>query len=286
MGGSAGAGAPLPPRPSPPYDLLMLIAACQLDIQWEDPEANFERAERLIARAEASGARLIVLPEMFSTGFSMDSEAAVQASKATVAYLADAASRHHVFLAGGFIEPATPKPLNTIAFFAPTGDELGRFHKLHPFSLAGEQEVYGAGSELLTLQLEGLRVTPLICYDLRFVEPFRIAADHTDLFVVIANWPRPRRHAWSTLLAARAAECQSFVLGVNRVGEADGQVYTGDSALFDPLGAARATVADTEEVLVARASAAEVSRVRQRFGFLADRRPKLYARLRSETREA
>ena len=116
------------------------------------------------------------------------------------------------------------------------GLEVLRYHKIHPFSYAGEHEHYAGGEALLSAEVEGVRVTPVICYDLRFPELFRAAADRTDLFVVIANWPEKRAHAWRTLLLARAIENLAFVLGVNRVGTGGGEPHSGDSALVDPYG--------------------------------------------------
>ena len=130
-----------------------------------------------------------------------------------------------------------------------------------------------------TIEIEGLRVTPLICYDLRFPELFRTAALRTDLFVVIANWPERRAHAWRTLLAARAIDCQAYVLGVNRVGEGDGHPYRGDSTLLDPWGAVVDTLPKDQGVVSGDVDAAVVAKARERFSFLSDRRPEVYRKI-------
>ncbi len=120
--------------------------------------------------------------------------------------------------------------------------------------------------------MEGLRVTPFVCYDLRFADDFWARGPDTDLFLVVANWPAARRRHWSSLLVARAIENQCFVAGVNRVGTADGLDYTGDSAIIDPLGEVLVSAAGVETVLVADVDAGVVAGVRSRFPFLQDRR--------------
>ncbi len=267
----------------------MRVAALQLDIAWEDPAANIARADALAARAVAVGARMAVLPEMFNTGFTMSAVRAAQHAERTRAAMAEIAVRHGLWVAGGYVDSPGPeegspaadsgRPRNACSIFAPTGDEVLRYHKIHPFSLAGEHEHYDGGTTLPTAEVEGLRVTPLVCYDLRFPEPFRIAAERTDLYLVIANWPDARRDAWRTLLRARAIENQAWLLGVNRVGEGDGLSYAGDSALIDPLGATVAECTGAEAVMAGDVDVARVTEVRERFGFLADRKPDVYAGL-------
>lgn len=270
--------------------MKMIVAGIQMDIAWEDPRENFRRAEELAGKTMGrdTAPRLLVLPEMFATGFSMDSEAVSSFAEETRDFLADLADRFSVHVLGGYAEPAEPRPANACSVFAPDGSEILHFRKLHPFSLAGEENHYVGGNALKTVDVEGVRVTPLICYDLRFPEPFRIAAGNTDLFCVIANWPEKRREAWSTLLRARAMENQAFVLGVNRVGMGGGEPHSGDSALLDPLGREVVDGLPDGQVgaIVGDVTARYVSRIRSRFTFLADRRPKLYRKLEDEPEEA
>jgi predicted amidohydrolase len=147
-----------------------------------------------------------------------------------------------------------------------------RYAKIHPFSYAGEHERYAAGDRHLTVELDGLRVTLFVCYDLRFADEFWAVALDTDLYVVVANWPSVRHEHWRTLLRARAIENQAYVLGCNRVGEADRLSYRGDSAIIDPMGQTLAEASHAEAVLSVEVDPAEVRRVRERFPFLADRR--------------
>ncbi len=256
------------------------VAGVQLDIAWEDPASSLVRAGAQVAAAAAAGARLVVLPEMFATGFSMNAEAMATHAEAIGGWLAEAARRHGLWLLAGLAVPGEIRPRNEARLVDPDGAVRATYHKVHPFSLAREHEHFEGGERLPTAEIEGVRVTPIVCYDLRFPELFRAAAARTDLFVVIANWPEARRAHWSTLLAARAIENQVWVLGVNRVGEGGGLRYTGDSALHDPQGAAVATRAAQVGLVLGSVDAAEVAAVRARFSFLADRRPGVYAALR------
>jgi omega-amidase len=260
----------------------MIVAGLQFDIAWEDPDENFRRVEELAAMAVDDGARLLVLPEMFATGFSMNTEVLCDHTDRIREFLSDLARRHETFVIGGYAEPGDPRPRNACSLTDPTGAETLRYRKIHPFSLANEQEHYDGGDAVHTIEVDGLRVTPLICYDLRFPEPFRAAAAGTDLFVVIANWPRKRREPWSLLLRARAVENQCFVLGLNRVGEAAGEFHSGDSALIDPFGRTLVEKADEPGIVSGHAHAAAVADARKRFSFLADRRPEVYDKLNEE----
>lgn len=257
----------------------MIVAGLQVDVGWESPDESFARARAQAARAAAAGARLLVLPEMFATGFTMNATLAEGFAGASREVVVDLARGLSVWVAAGLVEPGLERPRNACMVVSPAGDERLTYHKIHPFSLAGEERHFEAGDRLLTVDVEGVRVTPVICYDLRFPELFRIAADHTDLFLVVANWPERRGHAWRTLLRARAMDSQAYVLGVNRVGEADGHAHRGDSALVDPSGSVLASVAGGEGLVLGEVRVEEVATTRQRFGFLSDRRPDLYRRL-------
>lgn len=257
----------------------MIVAGAQFDIVWERPEANFRRAGELVVEAVSAGARLVALPEMFATGYSLASPAIANYGETIRGFLVDTARRHGVWLLGGYAEAADPRPINCCSLTAPDGKEVLHYRKIHPFSLAGEHEVFGAGDSIHTAEVEGLRVTPLICYDLRFPELFRIAAQATDLFVVVANWPERRSHAWRTLLAARAIDGMAWVLGVNRVGNAQGVHHRGDSALVNPMGEVVSSLAEQSGVVIGEVDAGRVHEVRQKLGFLDDRRPDVYASL-------
>ncbi len=252
-----------------------------MDIAWENPGENFQRADALAGEAVNAGARLVVLPEMFATGFSMNAELVSGFAEETKTFLSNLSAHLGVFVLAGYVEPADPKPTNVASILDPSGQEILKYRKIHPFSLAGEDKHYKAGNTVETIEIDGVKVTPLICYDLRFPEPFRMKAPDTDLFCVIANWPKARRVHWSSLLKARAVENQAFVLGVNRVGVGDGLEYSGDSVLYDPLGENQATVeAGSIGKCLGNVNARKVAQIREEFSFLKDRRPDVYRELR------
>ena len=253
----------------------MKVAAVQHDICWEEPAATTEHLTPMIAGAAGTGARIIVLTEMYSTGFTMAPERVAEPPDGpSTAFLVDQAVRHGVWLAASVptVDPALPRPVNRLVLAGPDGRQH-HYDKIHPFSYGGEHEHYAAGSHFLSVDVEGLRVSCFVCYDLRFADEFWAVARDTDCYVVVANWPAARRHHWRSLLTARAIENQAYMVGVNRVGaDGNGVAHVGDSMIVDPLGEALATGAGSEAILVADVDAAVVAGVRARFPFLADRR--------------
>jgi predicted amidohydrolase len=254
------------------------IALLQMDIAWEDVPENHRTAAKMLAGAASGGARLAVLPEMFNTGFSMDSRRIAQPpGGSSETFLREQAAAQDIWILASLPESGEPSPRNMALLVSPRG-AVTRYAKIHPFSYAGEHEHYTAGERVVTADVEGLRVTPLICYDLRFPEPFRLAAAETDLFAIVANWPDERREHWRTLLRARAIENQAWVAGVNRVGDGGRLHYAGDSAVISPLGETLAEGADRQMVLFAEVEPAVVMKLRSRFPALNDRRPTAYRR--------
>jgi predicted amidohydrolase len=257
----------------------MRIAAVQHDIVWEDRAANFERLAPQVARAVGAGAELVLLTETFSTGFSMTPGIGEREGGPSAQFLAGQAAEHGVWVGGTCPEIApgtgdgeTALPYNSFVLAGPDGT-VHRYRKLHPFTHAGEHERFRAGEELVTLEIGGVRITPFVCYDLRFANVFWRAAPETDVYLVPANWPSPRRLHWQTLLQARAIENQAYVVGCNRVGRAgDGTEHTGDSRIVSPMGELLATAAGVETIVLADVDPAEVAATRERLRFLADRR--------------
>jgi predicted amidohydrolase len=254
------------------------VALIQQDIAWESVSENHRRAARLLEGAATGGARLAILPEMFSTGFSMDAGRLAQAPGGeSETFLEMQARTLDLWIIASIPQAGTPRPRNMALVVSPKGT-VAQYAKIHPFSYAGEQNHYEAGDRVVTVIVEGLRVTPFVCYDLRFPEPFRVAAADTDLFVVVANWPELRVEHWKTLLRARAIENQAYVAGVNRVGDGDKLHYTGDSALVGPLGEPLVQGGPEEGVFFGRVDPEAVAKLRSRFPALDDRRPQAYRR--------
>jgi predicted amidohydrolase len=252
----------------------MRIAAVQHDIVWEDRDANFERLAPRIAGAVATGAELVLLTETFSTGFSMTPGIGEPEGGPSSQFLTAQAAAHGVWVGGTCPEIADDGqlPYNSFVLAGPDGT-VHRYRKLHPFTHAGEHERFRAGEKPITVQIGDLRVTPFVCYDLRFADVFWHAAPETDVYLVPANWPSPRRHHWQTLLLARAIENQAYVVGCNRVGTAgDGTEHVGDSRIVSPMGELLASAAGVETIVLADVDPAEVTATRERLRFLPDRR--------------
>lgn len=254
----------------------MKVAAIQHDIVWEDAEATRRHVRPMIEQAAAGGARLIVLTEMFATGFSMHPDRiAEDEGGPTEQFLLELAGRYDAYLIASIAQRGADGAYRNNAVVAGPDGAVRRYAKIHPFSFAGEHARYAAGLDFLTVEIDGLRVTPFVCYDLRFADEFWACAQNTDLYVVPANWPAPRREHWRSLLQARAIENQAYVVGVNRVGAAGTAKeleHLGDSVVIDPLGRRLVEAAGVETVLLAEVSADTVRAVRAQFPFLADRR--------------
>ena len=236
----------------------MKLATIQHDIFWEQPEENFAHLAELISAAADTGARLVMLTEMFSYGFSMNvSQIAEAADGPSTQFLVEQARSHNIWL-GGTIPvradagssnsgradaaslKATPKAKNMFVLAAPDGSTHS-YAKIHPFTYGGEDDHYEGGDDLVQVQVEDIRVSLSVCYDLRFPYIFWPLAETTDLYLVPANWPSKRRHHWQSLLVARAIENQAYVAGINRVGTGGDIHYSGDSAIISPTGETLAT---------------------------------------------
>ena len=262
--------------------MTLKVSLVQMDMAWEDVAENHRRAARLLSKASDAGAKLALLPEMFSTGFSMEPERIAQAQGGvSEVFLAGRAAALGLWILASVPqkEKKSSRARNVALLVSPGGD-VTRYAKIHPFSWGGEDKHYEAGDRVVTADVEGVRVTPFVCYDLRFPEPFRVAARDTDLFCLVANWPDARREHWRTLLRARAIENQAYVAGVNRAGEGGGARYAGDSAVIGPLGETLvdATADYGEAVLVCDVDTANVARLRGKFPALEDVRPQAYRR--------
>ena len=257
---------------------VLRVAAIQHDIVWHDRAANFARLSPMIAAATAGGAQLVLLTETFSTGFSFDTPGIGEPEDGpSASFLAGEAARHGVWVGGSCpeIDPAAPaddpRPSNSFVLAGPDG-QRHRYRKIPPFSHANEERYVRAGSEFVTVDVDGVRASLFVCYDLRVADEFWALADATDAYLVVANWPAKRRQHWSALLRARAIENQAYVVGVNRVGNGGGLDYTGDSVVIDPLGEVLAAGAVGETILFADLDTEHVARTRSHFRFLQDRR--------------
>jgi len=255
------------------------VAALQHDIVWNDPAANFAHLAPMIAGAVAQGAKLVMLTETFSTGFGFADDGFVVEPEGgpSSQFLSQQAAKHGVWVGGSCPEVSAGapdddlRPSNSFVLAGPDGTQH-RYHKIHPFSHAGEERFVRAGTELVTVAVAGFRVSMFVCYDLRFADEFWQLAADTDLYLVPANWPEKRREHWMALLRARAIENQAYVVGINRVGEGGGLCYSGDSRIIDPLGEELATASGGESIVIADLTTEHVANTRSHFKFLQDRR--------------
>jgi len=211
------------------------VTLVQTELAWQDPAAN-RRSLAGHFRGLAGHTDLVVLPEMFSTGFSMEAEQlAEEMGGPTIGWLREEAAALGCVITGSLIVRDAGRCFNRLVWARPDGS-LEYYDKRHLFRLANEQQHYAAGTRRLVAAVKGWRVCPLICYDLRFPVWSRSRGDY-DLLLYVANWPQRRAHAWATLLKARAIENLSYVVGVNRIGrDGNGTSYTGDSVALDFLG--------------------------------------------------
>ena len=217
----------------------MDVCAIQYDIAWEDKAANFARVRALLAGADPAPGGLIVLPEMFATGFSMNVAAICEGrERAAEGALAEFAAERGCAVLGGVVTRAADgRGRNQAVLVGPDGRELARYTKMHPFSFAGETAHYAPGERPVVVEWGGAKLAPFVCYDLRFPEVFRsVTASGAEVLAVIANWPASRREHWRTLLRARAIENQAYVVGVNRIGADPNVAYSGDSLIVGPRG--------------------------------------------------
>ncbi len=248
----------------------MRISIVQYDIAWEDKEANFERIEKIISAGKAA-TDIIILPEMFTTGFSMNAGHLAEAPGSTTsAWMSDLAARRNSAVCGSYIVMDRGRNFNRWIFVTPEG-ETYTYDKRHLFSMGGEDKVFTAGKERLIFSFRGIRIFPIICYDLRFPVWSRNREEY-DLLICSANWPVPRMHVWDTLLKARAIENQCFVAGSNRLGkDASGLEYAGGSIMYGPSGELLAGLPPEKEGLVeAEPDLAGLADLRKRFPVMKD----------------
>lgn len=250
-------------------DQDLRVTLVQSDIIWEDAERNRRRMAEHIAKAEASD--IIILPEMFTTGFSMAPRGIAETMQGPgVAWMQERASHSGSALVGSMVITEEGRFYNRLLFVTPDGG-IAHYDKKHLFSFAEEDREYTAGEAQLVVKHRGWRIAPFICYDLRFPLWSRNADARYDVALYIASWPEKRAAHWQALLTARAIENQSYVIGVNRVGEDGNRLrYNGHSMLIDPLGEVLIDEVEVESVRNATLSREHLLGVREQLPFLRD----------------
>jgi len=254
----------------------MKIALIQMDIAWESKKANYARAENFFRRAARESCDIIVFPEMFSTGFSMNISAIAEDERGeTSRVLSELAKKYGLNVIAGFAakKPGRKKLRNLAVALDRKGSVIATYAKMHPFSFTKEDKYFSSGNTRVIFHIEGIPASVFICYDLRFPEIFRDIAGGVQAIFVLANWPGSRRDHWETLLKARAIENQCFVIGVNRTGkDGNGIRYPGASHVYDPMGNDICSGGPKEQFIACEIDPEEVTKVRCRFPFLDDMR--------------
>ncbi len=250
------------------------IALIQSELHWEKVDANLAMFEEKIWTIK-DPVDLIVLPEMFTTGFSMEPQQLGEVHKTrTFKWMQQQAAQTKAVIMGSIIAKEGPNYYNRLYAVHPNGS-FQHYDKKHLFGLAGEDKDYSAGSQRVIVDVKGWKIFPLVCYDLRFPVWARSQKNADDLYeydalIYVANWPEPRVNAWDTLLAARAIENTAYCVGVNRIGQDGvGANYVGHSAVYDYKGKPMA-FSDKEEILITTITKEDLLSFRERFPFQAD----------------
>ncbi len=246
------------------------IAALQANLVWEDSAANLRHLADLIDKHQPV-CDLLVLPEMFSTGFSMQPQLfATEETGPEVSWMQEQATKWNCQLAGSLMMKTAMGFVNRLLVVSSEGI-VARYDKKHLFSMAGENYLYQSGNERVIHEIKGWRINLQICYDLRFPVWARNRGDY-DVLLYVANWPSRRVYAWKQLLVARAIENQCYVVGVNRVGnDGKGIPHNGGSRLVDPMGEVLDEMDEQEALLNAVFSRNYLNEIREKLPFLQDR---------------
>lgn len=259
------------------YNLFILmkdilnVVGMQADLFWEYPMKNIEYFDDVIAQLD-SNINLVVLPEMFTTGFTMNpKKVAEKMDGFSVSWMIETANKFNLAITGSLVITENDKYYNRLIFVHPSG-KIETYNKRHSFTLAGEHETYTSGNERLIIDYQGWKICPLICYDLRFPVWARNTENY-DALIYMANWPITRIKAWDTLLKARAIENMSYTIGVNRVGkDANNYAYSGNSLVVDFLGNELSSLPKSESgIVTATLNKKNQTKTREKLGFLNDR---------------
>ena len=231
----------------------MKVYGIQLQSEWGNKDGSFRKVDSLLKEYKIEKNSLLILPEMFATGFCLETEKTLlNEPHKTENYLSNLSKDKECWVIAGMTQPSEQKgkAYNCAVTFSPDGEKALCTPKIHTIPILGEDKVHIKGSTVENFELYSFMVTPFICYDLRFPEAFRLAITKgTDIFIIIACWPQSRIEHWTTLLQARAIENQSYVIGVNSVGRDPNLKYGGRSLIIDPTGEVLADGGESESVI-------------------------------------
>jgi omega-amidase len=257
----------------------LVVSLAQMRIALGDIGRNYTTAERMITEAARRGSHLVVLPELWSTGYALDraNELASPVNAGVFAQVAKLAKDNKICVTGSLLEKRGMDITNSAAFFAPTGQPLGVYRKIHLFRLMNEDAHLKGGASPLLLDLPWGRTAIAICYDLRFPELFRrYAVEGAQMVILPAEWPIERAEHWKALLVARAIENQMYVVACNAAGETGGTTFGGGSMIVDPWGKVIVSGGEEPGLFTAEIDLDRVDAVRAKIPVMEDRRPDLY----------
>jgi len=252
----------------------LLVTVIQTNLHWEDKKANLQMLEEKINSIKEK-TEVVVLPEMFSTGFSMKPEQLAETmEEETVQWMKGVAAEKKIILTGSVIIKEKENYYNRLIWMLPNG-QYGVYDKRHRFAFAGEDKNYTAGNKRLIASVKGWKINLQVCYDLRFPvwarQQSQSEGPEYDVLIYVANWPERRSLAWKTLLQARAIENQCYVIGVNRVGNDGNKIYhSGDSMIIDPMGEVMYHKKDDEDVFTISLDKEHLKTIREKLPFLKD----------------
>ncbi len=256
----------------------LTITTIQTNLFWQDKAANLSMLEDKISSLSEK-THIVVLPEMFSTGFTMETDNLAEPMDGdTINWMKRMSRENGIVLTGSAIIKEDSQCFNRLIWMLPNG-EFGQYDKRHLFGYAEEDKFYTAGQKRLIASVKGWKINLQICYDLRFPvwarqtnsEAKEINEPEYDVLIYVANWPARRSHAWKTLLCARAIENQCYVIGVNRVGKDGNNIeYSGNTIIIDPLGEVLYHMAEEEDIFTITLEKEKLQEAREKFPFLKD----------------
>lgn len=256
----------------------MKLGLGQIDIVWEEKEQNKKTCSKLMEQAKNCCVDLLIFPEMTLTGFSMNISKIAEQKECsdTVQFFQKEAKKLQLSVGFGVVFKKGEKAANHFVIVDKTGNILADYEKIHPFSFGEESNFYLPGSQIAFCKIQDLKISPLICYDLRFPELFQVCSKKSHLILVIANWPAARQEHWLTLLKARAIENQCYIAGINRIGEGNQLTYQGASSVFDPYGTLISSAPTESGFITAEILPETVEKYQKEFCLKKDRREDLY----------
>jgi len=261
--------------------MTISIALAQAELELGKPKKNSEKAKKMIAEAAQHGADMVLLPELWSSGFDLKNckTYSSRLGEGWFAWMQTAAADHQLAVGGSLIEEDRGSYYNTFVFYDSKGSLKGAYRKIHLFQLLREKEYLKAGKELVYFEFKSMKIGLATCYDLRFPELFRAySSAGIELVLISAEWPEKRIRHWDLLLQARAIENQCFIAGVNKAGLSQGERLGGSSSIVNPMGEILITGSETEELLMAEIDPSEVEKIRRWMPVLLDRKAALYQR--------